>query len=330
MKKRLIAAIVAIAIVLISLATLLIVNSVIKNKPPELSSLSPRIEALVEGSRAVNEILFGEGLPTYPRVYRKNYQRHPFYVASNGEGYALTEDTENGARLYYYTFTDESVGEIVAYQYCVTDRAPDQSTLYVDVEDKSPLTVADKSRYRYARRSTEIAEGILFHEEGSEYYYYKLPDYEEREAEFYYAESDDKNYDYVRRDCGYLAIEDIKKKAEQVYGSAYLGAVYEGLFTGITISDADSGTLYSRYIEYTDTEGNLYLKKSNTQKGFAVDRVYLYDTMRYSEKRGKKSNAKYVYVEMESYLESKPEEIVTICLGFVLQDGSWYLDTPTY
>ena len=41
-------------------------------------------------------------------------------------------------------------------------------------------------------------------------------------------------------------------------------------------------------------------------------------------------NGKYVTIEIESYLESTPDDRLTVKLGPKLQDGEWMLDSATY
>ena len=321
MKKRLIAVIVALALVLSALVTFLVVHYVRSNRPPTLESLRPRIVVLIDASHEINEIFWGQGLETYPRVYKQFYARVPFYLEKVGDGYEMTE-TEGEIKLYYYTFTDPEVGDILAYQYClkVGDGA------YVDVEKGRALTIADKTKYRYAKITTADGEGVIAQKDGK--YYVALPEYEEKEAEFYYTTSDHENYDYVRDNVGYLTVSSIKEKAETVYAKDLLESVYESMFTGITVSENVAGTLNARYIDYTDDEGAGYLMKSNTWKAASVERVYLYDTMRMSEKR--KSNASDVYVEIDSYVPGHEDVIQTITVSLTLQDGTWYLNSATY
>ena len=325
MKKRLIAAIIVAAVVLGSLGAVLTVRAVQKNKPPELAALRPRIEALIEASHEVNVILFGEGLPTYPRVYQTWYPRLPFYVAEEGGVFTVSE-TETDDRLYYYEFNDPDVGDIVAYQYCVTRRDAEDAVYYVDIETGERLAALDRGRYRYAKKTQTPGEAD-YHKQGSEDYYYKLPDYVEEEAEFYYSADDEPDYDYVRDDCPYLTTDSIKEKAETVYASTYLAAVYEWLFTGITVSERESGILRARYIDYENTEsGSSHLMKSNTQAALSVDRVFLYDTMRMV----KPSNSKYVNVEIDTYRPGDEGNIVTVRVSLAYERGNWYLDSPTY
>ncbi|MBR2010341.1 MAG: hypothetical protein IKA06_01135 [Clostridia bacterium] len=321
MKKRLIAVIVAIALILVSLGVFLVVRHVRNNRPPELESLRPRVIALIDASHEINEIFWGEGLATYPRVYREYYTRVPFYLQKNGEGYTFSaEKTDN--KLYYYTFTDAEVGEILAYQYCL--KIADGE--YVDVEKGDALTITDKTKYRYALVSSAADANAIFSANGK--YYIPLPDYVEKEAEFYYSSADPEYYDYVRDDVAYLTVSAIKTKAEEVYAKDFLSSVYESMFTGIKVSESQNGTLYARYMDHTDSEGKGYLMKSNMWKPVPVSRIYLYDTMRMSEKR--KSNATDVFIDIESYVPGKESEKQTITLSFTLQNGSWYLNSATY
>ncbi|MBQ3056376.1 MAG: hypothetical protein IJC95_02675, partial [Clostridia bacterium] len=135
MKKRLIAVIVAIALILVSLGVFLVVRHIKNNRPPELESLRPRVIALIDASHEINEIFWGEGLPTHPRVYREYYTRVPFYLQEDGDHYTFS-DAQTDYKLYYYTFTDAEVGDILAYQYCL--KVADGE--YVDVEKGGALT----------------------------------------------------------------------------------------------------------------------------------------------------------------------------------------------
>ena len=104
--KYLLAAIVAVAAVLIVLAVVLIVNLVRDRRAPALSEVKERFTALIAASPEINTILFGRGLPTYPRVYE---QRTPHTVTFDGNEYTV----------YTYTFEDSAVGTVVGYQYYV-------------------------------------------------------------------------------------------------------------------------------------------------------------------------------------------------------------------
>lgn len=323
MKKRLIAVIVAISLILISLGVFLAVRHVRNNRPPELSAIRERVIALIDASHEINDIFWGEGLTTYPRVYKEHYARVPFYLTKEGEEYAYSVvATDN--KLYYYTFTDETVGDILAYQYCLKTGDGE----YVDVENGSALTIADKIKYRYAKKIAAPVEDAapLFTLNNS--YYYALPDYEEKEAEFYYTASDQEYYDYVKDSAGYFTTSAIKEKAERVYAQEFLSSVYESVFTGITVSESSSGTLYARYIDYKDAEGNAYLMKSNLWQPAKVERVYLFDTMRMSEER--RSKRTDVYVDIDTYVPGDEANVTTVTVSLTLQAGGWFLNSATY
>ncbi|MBQ3063448.1 MAG: hypothetical protein IJC99_01415 [Clostridia bacterium] len=323
MKKRLIAVALAILLVLGGLGTFLIVRHVRNKRPPALDAIRERVELLVNASHEINEIYWGKGLPTYPRIYAARYPREFFYLTKNGDSYAFSE-TQTEIEMLYYTFTDAAVGDILAYQFC--RKVGDGQ--YVDVEKGGSLTVAMVGRYRYAKVLTAPADGEtpIFVRGGK--YYYALPDYQEVEPEFTYTAADPEHYDYVRLDCKYGTIEELKDLAAEVYAKDFLNSVYESIFTGIAIGGT-GGMLYARYMDYTDSEGRTYLMMLNTEKGVSVARTYLFETMRMSEKR--KSNAKDVYVDIDTYVPGKEGEIMTITVALTLQDdGLWYLNSPTY
>ena len=68
MTKQLLSVIIAVSLVLLTLITVLVVNLVRDRRPPELEEVRDIFENLIEVSPEVNELLFGKGLPTYPRV----------------------------------------------------------------------------------------------------------------------------------------------------------------------------------------------------------------------------------------------------------------------
>ena len=322
MKKRLIAVILAMVLVLGGLGTFLVVRHVRNNRPPELDAIRERIEILITASHEINEIFWGAGLPTYPRVYATYYPRQPFYLTQSGSNFAFSE-AETEIEMYYYTFTDEVVGEIIAYQFC--RRLGDGE--YIDIQTGEALTVGKVGNYRYAKKTTAPVAGEEALFVRGDNYYYALPDYREPEPEFTYTSADPEYYDYVRLDNKYGTTEEIKQAAAKIYAADFLNSVNESIFTGIAIGGTN-GMLYARYMDYTDSEGRGFLMKVNTYEGAAVARTYLFETMRMSKKR--KSNAKDVFVDIDTYVPGKESEIVTITVAFTLQDGLWYLNSPTY
>lgn len=314
--KRLLGVIIGVCAVLVALGTVLVVNLVRDNSPPKLETVRGRFEGLIDASFAVNDAIFGEGLPTYPRVYENVI---PFTVTF----------MEKPHTCYYFTIDDAEYGTVIAYQYYVRrlENEGDKTYTLYDLETGGLLAAGDPATYRFAQKTTEQREGYLYSE--GKYYYYALPDYPD--PDFIYKDTDDKDYDYVRFDNTCRSTDDIKKMAERVYSAAYLSALYPGLFEGVAYAES-GGIMYARYRDYTK-DGISYLQKSNVEKGQILpDRRYDYDTMRIASG----SNAKYVKIEIESYvveLQGDQEVFSDRCvvtLSFALENGNWFLDSPTY
>ena len=148
----------------------------------------------------------------------------------------------------------------------------------------------------------------------------------EYEYEFYYSAIDPEDYDYVTFDNEYKSINAIKDAAAKVYSAEYLNSIYSSAFTGISSADGFDA-LAPRYIEYTDDYGSTLLMKSNTIKPLVAEkRVYLFDTA----KLVRKSNANFVTIQIDSYPESSPENILTVKVTMVKENGQWLLDSATY
>lgn len=129
----------------------------------------------------------------------------------------------------------------------------------------------------------------------------------------------DTTYTPVRSDK-YLTVSDIKTAAEQVYSKSYLMSIYETMFVGY-IESGMTDMIYARYYEGPD--GLMILKDADVW--VTAKRIYDYDTM----KIVRPSNGKRVTVEMDSHLKGQ-NETLTVRLSFVLQDGVWYLNSPSY
>ena len=280
-------------LVLILCLCLLLPFTVSCSRPPEYVEIEGRLKELVEASYQVNQLLFGEGLPTYERVYDPRSTTDVF------------KDTENGKNYYYYELNDPKLGRVVAFRSSYLD-----GFSYVQV-----LKEADDTRELYYKHPTAKA------------YCYLLTDYEEPTYEFFYDDEDPTDYDYVRYDQEIQSINQIKALAEQVYSTEYLAGIYESTFVG-TLSAADSVSgLSARYMEYTDEEGSASLMESNTYKPLIHERrLYNFSTA----KIVRPANKKFVTIEIDSYLESTPQQIQRIRLSMILQDGVWMLDSATY
>lgn len=83
--KRIIAAVLMLATVLCVLTLPSCAN------PPELSEIRPTIEILIENSRKVNHMLFGEGLPIAYYEDKKDAEGNPVPVETEYENYYLVD-----------------------------------------------------------------------------------------------------------------------------------------------------------------------------------------------------------------------------------------------
>ncbi len=263
-------------------------------KPPEYAEIEERFIQLVEASYEVNKLVFGEGLDTYERVYDPKNSTEVY-------------KDKDGKNVYYYEVYDpDSEDMIIAYR-----------SSYLD----------DFSYVRAVKKPIEGQQAV-FENADEKVYCYAIENYEEKKFDFYYSDSDPKYYDYVKADSPYMTVEQIKQKIETVYSLDYLNSsIYEGLFTGASASDDLTG-LYARYIEYYDAEtGSTALMESNIYEPLISEtRYYDFSTARVV----KPGSGKLVNIEVESYVNSKPDERITVRVTMVKQDGEWYLDSGTY
>ena len=293
MKKR--------ALILILALVMLISSSMTLggcSKAPEYYEIEARFRELVEASYDVNKILFGEGLPTYERVYDRTVSSYEIYDS-----------------YYYYEIDDEQLGKILAYR-SITPKKDENGKLITE--------------FSYAQVTKAPLDGktAIYSDDSKKIYCYGI-DYEEKQYDFYYSEDDPKNYDYVRIDSGYLSVSEIKSAAEKVYSKNYLeGAVYVALFTGASASeDSSLSSLSARYIEYDSEDMGVALMQSNTYSPLVKEtRVFDFSTA----KMVKPSNKKLVSIDVDTYLPSAPEQRVTVTVTLILQDGQWFLDSGTY
>ena len=269
------------------------------SKPPEYAQIEDRFRELVEASYGINALFVGEGMETYERVYDPMSTLKIHTVTD-------PEDPDTVlSRTYYYEVTDKEYGRVIAFRSSYT--APYE---YVQVLEKE-----DTGRTPY------------YVSENGKVFCYLLKDYVEPEYEFFYDSSDPADYDYVRMDAPYQSIGEIKSAAEKVYSPDFLNARYDNLFVGTAgLTDSVVG-LSARYREYTASDGATYLMQSNTFEPLVTEkRIFDYSTV----EMVRPSNKKYVTLELDSYLESKPQEILRMRVSMQLVDGVWYLDSPTY
>ncbi|MBQ8344673.1 MAG: hypothetical protein IJY42_00200 [Clostridia bacterium] len=264
------------------------------SKPPEYAELDARFRELVEASAEINEIFFGDGLPTYERVY------DPWESME-----VLQKEGEDGKTqyIYYCYITDQTLGSILAYRAGFTQ----------------PV--------KYLLISKEAREGEeAVHHDDSGYYY--AVDYTPTEYDWYYSEDDPTDYDYIRLDCGYASIDELKEAAAKVYSQSYLDSIYMGLFDGVWDETDDyTSVLSPRYYEYTDAAGSTYFMKSNAEQAFQLEK-YVFDFS--TAKIVKPSNATRVTIEVDFYSQSDPNQWDTMKITMALQNGQWFLDSGTY
>ncbi len=111
----------------------------------------------------------------------------------------------------------------------------------------------------------------------------------------------------VTEDCEYKTIEEIITKASEVFSEEYIAIIRDAIFT-------NSDDIDPRYI---DVDGKLMADKNN--KGFNIKGNIKIDSAVI-----KKQNRGMVLISAEYEDGGKTE------LTLVLQDGKWFLNSPTY
>ena len=279
------------------------------SKPPEYSEIEERFKELVEASYEINTVLFGVGLPTDERIYDP-WNDMEVYERKDDNGNVMTGSNGKPLYGYYYYTDDDAYGKIIAYK---TGAA-------------APVV------YLQVLKSEDTTRELKYYNEEKGWYYYET-DYTPPEVARYYTSSDPENYDYVSSDSPYLSIDQIKAAAEAVYSKDYLeNSVYVSLFTGVVMSDENVALegLSARYMEYMDINSSsteAYLMQSNTYEPLVTEkRIFDFSTATVV----KPGSKELVNIEIESYLESSPDDRVTVRITMVMQDDEWYLDSGTY
>ena len=261
-------------------------------KAPEFYEIEGRLRELIDASYEINDIFFGYGLPVYEHVYDPRETTK----------FIINEETDT--RTYYYEINDETYGRVIAYR-----------SSYIDP-------------YSYVQVVKEKDESRTLVFENGSVYAYALENYVEPHYDFYYRESDPDGYDYISADSKYQTIQQIKAAAEQVYSMDYLESLYESLFDGTVVKSGTTLTSNTaRFMEYEDEDGIVTLMMSNTYEPLVKEkRIYDFSTAKIVRPKRKD----FVTISIDSYLESKPDERLTIKLTMILQDGVWMLDSGTY
>ena len=345
--KRIVILILAIAILI---GSIFIIRSC--SAPPEYSEIEARFKELLKNSEDLNVIFFGDGLDTYDRVYEPSTQ--------------LYTDAQSGKKYYYYTVEDKELGTVYVHKYSESlfyygtkTKLEDKEHVYLDkdkvyyyeIEDYDPgenkgkinefkdpasgevyyfYLLEDetyKEVYKYNKQMIKYIVGEdkkredvepIYTDAAKGIYYYYIEEFTEPEYEFYYTSTDDKSYSYVRDDAKYTSIAQIKQKAQSVYSRNYLNSLYVSLFDGY-------GSVPPRYM---DNANNGRLMQYDNYESLVSEKCeFMFETAKIDEWQ---SNSSLVRINIKAYLPSRPSEKHDIVIDLALQDGEWYLDSPTY
>ena len=273
-------------------------NMVSCANPPALDDVKDEFIALIEASVEVNNIFFGEGLPTYMRAEGDG---NLIYLAEHKAYYTFITDGERS--ILKYKIGDD------AWKYAEkTPEAGKGESIYTDSEGNFYYPIEfDESQYEY-----------VYGTDSDEHYDYVRVDcpYQDIEsiqalAESVYTESYLKGANWKEGDLGY-------------------GGVYAAMFDGFTMG---TEIVYARY-RIDDSIDGFYLLKSNEfEPYFTEHKTYDYSTMKIVSP----SKAELVNVEITAngrYIDYENFEVKTgahtVTLTFVFENGEWKLDTPTY
>ena len=120
------------------------------------------------------------------------------------------------------------------------------------------------------------------------------------------------------------ALREIKALTETVYSKKYALSLYGSLFDGVASGDT---VMFARYIEYTELNGARLAQLNTYTPLFTEHRSYDFSTAEII-KWG--SNSSFVRVSVETFLPSSPDKRTTVEIDLTLQDGVWYLESPTF
>lgn len=268
------------------------------SNPPELDSVKDEFVALIEASVEVNNIFFGEGLPTYLRVEGDG---NLIYIAESSTYYAFITDGERSILKY-------KIGD-AEWKYAEkTPEARPGESIYTDSEGNYYYPIEyDESQYEYV------------YGEGADEHY----DYVRMDCEYQSIDEIQELAESVYTQ-GYLK-GDSYKEGDMAYGGVY-AAMFDGFTLGTEIS-------YARY-RIDDSIDGFYLLKSNEfEPYFTEHKTYDYSTMKVvSPSKAELVNIEIVangrYIDYENFEVRTGEHTVT--LTFVFENGEWRLDTPTY
>ena len=181
---------------------------------------------------------------------------------------------------------------------------------------KPPAIEEVKETYSALIEASYEINGIIF---GDEVETYDRQDEEVIKNGIYYDVPDGfYNYEFLTENNKYQTEDEIREATLKVYSEDYISSVLDSCFNGF-MDESGETAVQPKYLGHT---GKLML---NTEYEVYVtgDRRYDLDTMEIV----KPSNGKIVNVSLDAI---DGEERTKARLTFVLQDGEWRLDGPTY
>ena len=336
-KKRLIAVAVATGALLVALGILLAVIAVINNRPPKFEDVRAKFEELLTKSQGINEMIWGAGLPTYSRVDAETQVFETQLRNEHGELVKNKDGEVHQVKLRYYLYDDATLGKIVSYEYQTRvaegKTNEDGYTIYTvyDVESGGVLPEYKNGASRFAQKTTEQIAGKTPILEKNGYYYYALPNYENADLAaslILYSGKEDSHYDYVIPNKTYRNTDEMKAAIGAVYANAFMAPLYENLFTGMVGATNDVyQAAYTDYIEEgSDRE---WLMKSNESGAWKWREPLPVVEFDFTTMQMTGGNAKKVTVAV-SYRLAGTDTVKQMEVDFVLEQGAWLLNTPTF
>lgn len=131
-------------------------------------------------------------------------------------------------------------------------------------------------------------------------------------------------YDVVTPDSPYQTIQSIKDAASRVYSADLLSPLFVTAFDGHVLTGLDGKTVSSDPT-FAEDENALYQSVFRENHLTAGKRIFDYSSMKITRPGSKSA----FFVTLNSYPESDPSAVSPSRLRFVLQNGSWYLDSLT-
>ena len=144
------------------------------------------------------------------------------------------------------------------------------------------------------------------------------------------------DYGFVRLDEVAVSVKEISDMAAKVYSEDYLADVFENMMGGLDETDVViDENFVPRYKEISDGDKKYLVKAADRIYPPITNEVRIYDFD--SMKIGDNSNKRFVNIEINSYgtyVDIDAGKINVgwnvVTLSFVLQNGEWRLDSPTY